>query len=153
VCDLGNAYKIPGVLLGNQSVLFYILLNPEAPVNSGPYANLTIKKLNKTQAHIDRSLQPMHRADMDCSDALQIKDEVANAARLLRHACSLATARLQTADGKVGSIPEHTRKKLTADLEHIIGEHKRLWLLRNRRGGLEDSAARMERILKIYASK
>jgi len=152
VYDLGNAYKEPGVLLGNQSVLFYILHNPEASINSGPYANLTIDNLNKTRAYINRVIQPLYRAEMDRPDAQQIIDEVANAATLLRHACSLAIARLQTPDGKISSIPENTRKQLATDLEHIISQHERLWLLRNREGGLKDSAARMERMLKLYRS-
>jgi hypothetical protein len=150
VYNLGNAYKEPGALLGNQSVLFYILHNPQVAVHSYPYANLTVDKLDKTRAYINRVIQPLHRAQMDRPDAQQIVDEVVNAAALLRHACSLATARLQTADGKIGSIPEKMRKQLAADLEHIINEHKRLWLSRNREGGLKDSAARMERILKLY---
>jgi hexosaminidase len=152
VYDLGNAYKEPGVLLGNQSVLFYILHNPDISINSGPYAHLTIDNLNKTRAYIDRVIQPLHRAEMDRPDAQQTIDEVANAAMLLCHACSLAIARLQTADGSISSIPENTRKQLAADLERMIDEHKRLWLLRNREGGLTDSVARMERILKLYRS-
>jgi len=150
VYDLGNAYKQPGVLLGNQSILFYILHNPESPIHTGPYANLTVDNLKKTRNYIDRAISPLSQARMDRPDAQQIADEVSNAAKLLRHACSLAIVRLQTTDGKISSIPQNVRKELAGDLAEIINEHKRLWLLRNRQGGLADSAARMERILKLY---
>ena len=150
VYDLGNAYKEPGVLLGNQSILFYILQNPEASVSAGPYAGLTIDSLKKTRDYIDNGLSPLSQARMDRPDAQQIADEVSNAAALLRHACCLAIARLQTTDGKVSSIPDNIRKELGGDLRKIITEHKRLWLLRNREGGLADSAARMEKILELY---
>ena len=71
-------------------------------------------------------------------------------AGLCQVACCLGIARLRTGDGKIGSIPEKVRKELAVDLEKIISEHKRLWLLRNRKGGLTDSAARMEKLLKLY---
>jgi len=150
VYELGNAYKEPGVLLGNQSVLFYILQNPEASVSAGPYAGLTIDSLKKTRDYIDRVMLPLSKARMERPDAQQIADEISNAAVMLRHSCCLAIARLQTTDGKISSIPENTRKELAADLKNIITDHRRLWLLRNREGGLVDSAARMERLLEMY---
>jgi len=150
IYDLGNAYKEPGMLLGNQSILFYILQNPEDSVSAGPYAGLTVDCLKKTRDYIDRVMSPLPQARMEHPDAQQVADEVSNAAALLRHACCLAIARLQTTDGKIDSIPENTRKELAADLRKIITEHKRLWLLRNREGGLVDSAARMEKILGLY---
>jgi hypothetical protein len=150
VYELGNAYKEPDVLLGNQSVLFYILQNPEDSVSAGPNGGLTIDSLKKTQDYIDRVMLPLSKARMERPDAQQIADEISNAAALLRHSCCLAIARLQTTDGKISSIPENTRKELAADLKNIITEHKRLWLLRNREGGLVDSAARMERLLEMY---
>lgn len=150
VCDLGNAYKEPGVLLGNQSILFYLLQNPDCPIHSGPYASLTVERLKKTRDYIEDVMKPLPNARMDRQDAGQVADEVSNAARLLRHASSLAVARLQTPDGKIASIPPDVRKELAVDLAKIISEHKRLWLLRNREGGLVDSAARMERLLELY---
>jgi len=150
VYELGNAYKEPGVLLGNQSVLFYILQNPEDSVSAGPYTGLTIDSLKKTRDYIDRVMSPLSKACPERPDARQIADEISNAAAMLRHACSLAIARLQTTDGKISSIPENIRKELAADLKNIITEHRRLWLLRNREGGLVDSAARMERLLETY---
>ena len=150
VCDLGNAYKEPGVLLGNQSILFYILQNPDCPIRTGPYANLTVERLKKTRDYIADVIQPLADARLDRQDAGQVADEVSNAARLLRHACSLAIARLQAPDGKIANILPDVRKELAVDLAKIIGEHKRLWLVRNREGGLTDSAARMERLLDLY---
>ena len=152
VCDLGNAYKEPGVLLGNQSILFYILQNPDCPIHSGPYANLIVERLKRTRDYIEDVVQPLASARMDRPDAGQVADEVSNAAGLLRHACSLAIARLQAPDGKIAGIPPDVRKELAVDLAKIISEHKRLWLLRNREGGLVDSAARMERLLELYQS-
>jgi len=131
-------------------VLFYVLQNPDCPIHSGPYANLTVERLKKTRDYIEDVIQPLANARMDRQDAGQVADEVSNAARLLRHACSLAIARLQTPDGRIANILPDVRKELAVDLARIISEYKRLWLLRNREGGLADSAARMERLLELY---
>jgi len=40
--------------------------------------------------------------------------------------------------------------ELADELEGIIAEFKLLWLIRNRPGGLADSVARFEKILKFY---
>ena len=151
--DLGNAYEKPGVLLGNQSVLFYILLNPECAVDRGPYARLSIESLEGTRRYIDEVMRPLSKSRMGRRDGRQITDEMSSAAALLRHACSLAIARLRAADGKIANIGGGVRAELAADLRKIISEHKRLWLLRNREGGLSDSAARMERLLRLYEAK
>jgi hypothetical protein len=42
------------------------------------------------------------------------------------------------------------RQRLAADLTLIISEHRRLWLERNRVGGLEDSERRLTQRLKDY---
>jgi hexosaminidase len=150
VCDLGSAYSRPRVLLGNQSVLFYILQNPESRIDAWPYDKLTAERLADTREYIDKVMLPLSLARMDRPDARQISDELANAARLLRHACSLAMARLRATDGRMANIAPAERADLAADLSRIIDEHKRLWLLRNRPGGLSDSVARMESLLKMY---
>ena len=41
VCDLGDAYKVPGVEIRNASVLFHILTKPEENFNKGPCGKLT----------------------------------------------------------------------------------------------------------------
>jgi hexosaminidase len=145
IYDLGNAYKQPNVLIHNHSVLFDILFEPE-----NFQEDLTIESLERTRSFIDEVISALPQARMNRPDARQISDEVSNAAALLRHACSLGIARLKTGDGKISSIPKKVREELAVDLEKIISEHKRLWLLRNRKGGLADSTSRMEKLLKLY---
>ena len=150
VYDLGNTYKQTGVPMANRTILFYLLQSPDSSFSEGPCANLKIDNLRKTQDYIDRVMLPLRKARMERPDARQIADEISNAAAMLRHSCSLAIARLQIKDAKISSIPKDTRKKLAAELKKIIAEHKRLWLLRNREGGLADSAGRLEKIVELY---
>lgn len=148
--DLGNAYQKPGVLTGNASILNLVLLQPEASYSEGRFAGLTVEKLEQTLAYIDGVMAPLGRAEMHLPDADLLRREFATTADLLRHACKLATARLQAGGAEIASLPANTRKALADDLEPILTEYRSLWLARNRPGGLADSAGRLERLLALY---
>jgi hypothetical protein len=53
-------------------------------------------------------------------------------------------------DGTIASIPAADREQLAEDLRPVITEHSRLWLARNRPGGLADSLAWLEHLLSCY---
>ncbi|HSV12755.1 MAG TPA: family 20 glycosylhydrolase [Tepidisphaeraceae bacterium] len=118
-CDLGNVYRVCPKNNVNGSALFRVLVPP--PNDANPKRHLTAADLEAVSAAIDRAIAPL-------SDAGLIPDEFRNAAAMLRHAIALAGG----ASGGVKAAPGA-----------IIGEHRRLWLLRNRPGGLADSAARL----------
>lgn len=150
VCDLGDACKVPGVEVRNASMLFRILTRPKADFNKGEFAKLTGLKLRETLAYIDEVMAPLDKASLETSDAQLIKEELRCAANLLRHACRLGIARIEAPDKKKGEIPAARRAELAADLAQILAEYERLWLLRNRPGGLPDSAAHFQPLLDFY---
>jgi len=87
---------------------------------------------------------------MDRPDADLIADEFSWAADMLSLACRLGIARLQAGPGTpIGAIPAKRRADLADKLRSLIGRHRRLWLRRNRPGGLDDSAARLELTLSL----
>ena len=61
---------------------------------------------------------------------------------MLRHACRHGAWEL---DGRRGDAGELARA-----VRGIIEEHRRLWLARNRPGGLPDSVRRLEECLNLY---
>ena len=148
--DLGNAYREAGVLVPNASLLALILLHPDQPVTESDWPGLTVEGLERTLECVDRVMAPLAQARMARPDAELIADEFRNAAALLRHACRLGIARLRTESGKIVSIPVETRRILANDLEDIAADYRRLWLIRNRPGGLADSVGQMERLLGMY---
>ena len=72
-----------------------------------------------------------------------------NAVALVRLACRDAQARL-AGKGTLASVPQSTRDALAADLDDIVNEHRRLWLQRNRPGGLGDSVAWLDNLRLAY---
>lgn len=148
--DLGNAYLEPGPTPHNSSVLALILQRPQAPLAEGRQAGLTVEGLQRAEAYIERVIAALPQARMARADAAQISDEFAHAAALLRHACRLGIARLQAGSDAIGAIPAATRAALAEELEGLIADYRRLWLARNRPGGLDDSAGRLEKLLALY---
>jgi len=164
--DLGNAYREAGVLVPNASLLALLLLRPDQPVTESDWPGLTVEGLERTLEYVDGVMSPLsqacpepcpersrrdsRRARMARPDAALIADEFRNAAALLRHACRLGIARLHTESGEIASFSTETRRVLASELEEIITEFRRLWLARNRPGGLADSVVRMERLLTMY---
>ena len=75
-----------------------------------------------------------------------IKEEFKNAARLLEHACKRALLMLEGYETEK-NFPEDALKILVKDAQEIIKTHKKLWLKRNRPGGLEESIELLERFI------
>ncbi len=148
--DLGNAYLYAGPRLQNSSVLFQMLVFADQDLSHLQVEGLSFESLERTLAYIDGVMAPLPRACMARPDAEDIRKEFGWVADMLRLACRLGMARLQ--DGPVipiGALPMQARTVLAAKLRALIGRHRELWQGRNRPGGLDDSTARLGRILLL----
>lgn len=150
VYDLGNAYKVPGIKVRNASILFLILKKPEANFNEGHFAKLSQEKLEQTAAYIAQVMVSLEQSSMNVSDSNLIKEELTCAAKILKHSCHLGIARMNAPNKEIAEIPKARRAELAKELESLVIEFKRLWLIRNRQGGLTDSTAKFEKLLKYY---
>jgi hypothetical protein len=133
--DLGNVYQVPGMRRPNSSALFWTLQRSFAALREqeGPMPDYAA-----ALEAIDRAMEPLAGARMQRPDAPLIVAEYEHTARLMRHACRRG---LLLVNGSGAGI---TPQALDDDLRDIIREYRRLWLARNRPGGLNDSVARLE---------
>lgn len=131
--DLGNVYQSPGKLIPNASILFRILVPTSA--RTDPMLGLQPENLQAAEHAVHSALSRLTRSRMNTPNADLIKDELKNAAAMLTYACHIGQSRL-------GS-PILSDRALADEFRHIIKEHRRLWLIRNRPGGLTDSASRL----------
>jgi hypothetical protein len=143
--DLGNVYQAASAPLRNSSALFWIMQRPlgELPTR---YESVTPARLKATLKAIDRAMKGLSKAKMQRPDAKLITAEFENTAHLLRHACKRGLLALEKSEAQAARL----RAELRDDLKPIVREYKRLWLARNRPGGLADSAARFEQALQDY---
>ncbi len=131
VRDLGNAYRRAGGKLHNASHLFTILRQPSgAPLPE----SVSQQSLSDARAFIEAAAEPLDRARMDRPDAALVRDELANTVRLLLAACDRGLGRATDAGA-------------AREARMILAEYRRLWLARNRVGGLRESAGALERAL------
>ena len=145
--DLGNVYKIPGFPVPNGSNLFWVLQNTlTEPLLYARFKELTPASFDAASEAVDRAMSQLHAARMARPDAVLIVQEFELTAALLRHACR----RGQLALAPDASTAPELRRDLDQDLRSIIAEYTRLWLARNRPGGLGDSVARLERARLDY---
>ncbi len=148
--DLGNSYLHAGPRLQNGSALFQLLVYADHDLSHLQVEGLSFESLERTLAYIDGVMAPLTKVRMARPDAEDIRKEFGWVADMLRLACRLGMARLQ--DGPVipiGALPVQARTVLAAELRALIGRHRELWQGRNRPGGLDDSTARLGRILLL----
>jgi hypothetical protein len=110
---------------------------------------LTIEDLVAVDDRLHDSVERLERARSRRPDAALVVDELTAGAALVSLMCRDARARLE-ADGWLGSVPEQRRHRLADELEPLIAAHRRLWLARNRPGGLDDSVAWLEHLRQCY---
>lgn len=142
--DLGNAYQKIGRLVHNSSVLFHLI---RADAKHTLPEGVTEQTLRHTEQFIRSVIEPLGKARMAREDAALITDEFTNAAQMLLHACRRGLA---VCSGTISTNAE--RRALAEEMRFILGEHRRLWIARNREGGLQDSTRVLEQRLQEYES-
>jgi hexosaminidase len=121
--DLGNVYQACGKPNVNGSTFFRVLVPP--PNDPHPEKGLTEQGLNAAESAISAGLSQLG------TGSSLIHDEFRNAAAMMQFGIETARRRL--------GLPSHDSPRIS----DIITEHRRLWLARNRPGGLEDSLSRL----------
>jgi hexosaminidase len=138
--DLGNVYQVCKTPLPNGSRLFWALLGGAERKNL--YENVTADEYTRGEQAIAPILARLATARMARPDAALIADEFTFAGELLAHACRRGRFLLDRRPQNAGD--------LKTDMRRLTAEHRRLWLARNRPGGLSDSAARLDKMLVDY---
>jgi hypothetical protein len=94
----------------------------------------------RTIREIETALRQVSQARIKRQDAGLIRDEFINQAAMVRHACRRVRFVLAWGAGKLtAAARRRALKALLAEARDIMKEHRRLWLARNRVGGLSAS--------------
>lgn len=146
---LGDAYLKADIPAGNANA-FHLMLRRFKWTMQGQYQtrHLNENGLLAAEKEIDRGLEILEKAAPSSYDAEIIIRELKQAAELARIGIKLGIARLNAKDKSTANIPAKKRKELADELEKLIESHKEIWIVRNREGGLKDSAGKLEDLME-----
>jgi hypothetical protein len=114
---------------------------------------LTSETLEQTQDYIEQLISSLPRAQSQRSDAALLLEEFRWVAQMLGLACRLGKARLADGIQPLSAMAQPEGQLIGRELKTLIEVHERLWLRRNRPGGLKDSSARLKRLLPYLMSQ
>lgn len=143
--DAGAIHELSGVSLKNRTVLFSCM---EGRLGSEESAHgLTPRSIQAMLRRIAELEEAASRARWTGDEGLLARDELRMTLAVLRHACRRAAVAVTPPEAVAG---RRLIRALADDMRQIITRHGRLWLKRNRPGGLASSAAYYRRNLREY---
>jgi len=149
VRDLGGVYRMVKSQFPNISTVVMHLYFPQFPVGAGLTGGCTVEELEGVASALERSEARLGGARPSRPDGASLVEELRWAVALVGLLVRDAIARLR-GDGHLRAIPAAERTSLAEELDGLIAEHRRLWLARNRPGGLEDSVAWLAHLRDCY---
>jgi hypothetical protein len=149
--NLAKAAEYSEIFLHNSSIFDPILRRAADRFSDlKPLEKLRPENLQRIDESLEAELNLLAEARLTCDDADQVVAETRLAAEFCRHACKQAQYKLGTPGGYLKEVPIERRRELRRELRGLIKRFEKLWLIRNRSGGLADSVGRLEKILEAY---
>ncbi len=149
VVEIGDVHLRLEPQMWNVSTLVLPLYFPQIDVGRGPLKGAAADQYEAVDGDLDGYEERLAGIRSTRPDADLIVAELRNAIALVRVLTADARARLGVG-GALANVGVSERAELAEALRPVIVEHERLWLLRNRPGGLPDSRAWLERLLNHY---
>ncbi|MBD3320664.1 MAG: family 20 glycosylhydrolase [Chitinivibrionales bacterium] len=136
IFDLGKVLELVPVRLKNRTVFNTLLFSRPGELGKN-CKGITKRDLKKSIRQFDKMEKSIAQIRPQSPDRVLIRQELTNAVRMARFGARRGLAHLEgTAD----------LKALRRECEKIITQHKKLWLKRNRPGGLDESAGMLEKV-------
>lgn len=135
--EAGRVHEASGISIKNRTVLFTMMDTPLAEI--AKIKGLTAKRIaamRREVATLKKKIRAVEPATHELAATLSMLD----------HACRRGELAFQ----KSGASRRTLARDLTKDLKKIITTHRRLWLARNRPGGLSSSVGYFEKAIQAY---
>lgn len=145
-CEAGRIHEGSGISLNNRTVLFSIInatLHEVADIKG-----LTPARVRRMRRRTDELAKQRRKARFGGEDDALVRQEFNITLNVLGHACRRALAAMESR-----RTPRSKWRALAADIRRIMQAHRRLWLARNRPGGLADSLDHYQKLLDEYESR
>jgi hypothetical protein len=150
---LGRVPDTLGPSLHNGTILAAMLLDPRYPYYRERYREFRDIDFAACGRTIEAALEAAAGSDPASADGETLREEIVFTARLMKHACNVAEARLSTKDGtvrEIAALRSSRKEALATELAPLIDDFRVLWTRRSRPGGLAGSVSRFEELLSLY---
>ncbi len=149
VTELGRVHLRLTPQLWNVASMVLHLYFPQLDIGRGPLAGATAEEYDAIDRDLDGLSARLGGTRSLRSDAELVTAELRNSIALVHVLTADARARLAVG-GALANVPAPARTELAEQMRPVIGEHVRLWNLRNRPGGLLESCAWLEHLVECY---
>jgi hypothetical protein len=133
--EIGNIYRLFETRIHNATAYALGTLRPVEQLN----INTNAGEVKRALKEMDRQSRTVARLNMQHEDAALIRREFLFALDLMRY----GTQRIAISLAKEKDRPSLMRA-LRPALRRVTAEHRKVWLARNRPGGLEDSVKKLK---------
>jgi len=141
LCDIGNEYKAWGLILPNTSLISALLQEAKEKLQCFDFQKPSL--IEQTLTRLNNQLNDLNKINLNRSDAFIIKAETELTIQFMKHACKRAL--------KIYfNHKEPAQNQLLYEIQGLIAEYQRIWLKRNRLGGLADSLRYFNNLLNDY---
>jgi hexosaminidase len=148
---LGDAHRAITPQPSNASALVLHLYFPQLILGTGRTEGIAARELDLVENILADACAQIGRAQLERADRAAVTDELHWSVELV--ALLVADAKLRLAgDGSLASVSERARAALATELSDLITRYRKLWLFRNRPGGLEDSLSWLDNLRRSYQS-
>jgi len=151
VLELGCVYKAyDGDIQKYVNVFYDILRVPDGSLSTKKLEHVNAENTAAVLKRLEQLFDQLVTCPAYTDEQQLIIEELELAARLARHSALMAQERLALPDHKMSLAPAAVKAKMQADWNELRPHFTRLWLLRNRPGGLEKSRQGFEVIQDSY---
>ncbi|HEX5479249.1 MAG TPA: glycoside hydrolase family 20 zincin-like fold domain-containing protein [Dehalococcoidia bacterium] len=137
--DMGNAYQVNGAKSRNGTLLQQLYLLPIE--NDWPMRRVSPGGFEATQARLAEWSAALDPARICRTDAGLVVEEMRNGAALAAAGAMIGAAKYARENGAPAAKVRAGFRAAAKRIDTLIPEYERLWLARNRPGGLPDSVA------------
>ncbi len=143
---MANLYKAYSNNMHNMSIFSAVMLGPSYSGYQEEYRKFDDKDFSSAYPVLDEVDHFLEEMKITGPDSSVLAEELLFTSKLLRFGVDLAVEIFNTSDRLIAEIPLSEREKLSFSINSILSEFKRLWLKRNRDGGLADSLKYFEKL-------
>jgi hypothetical protein len=141
VFEMGNAYQINGAKSRNGTLLHQMYFLPLE--NDWPMHRVRAGGFEDTQEQLKALAGRLDPSHMRRDDAALVVAELRSGAELASAGAAIGAAKYARSNGGSATKVRAGYRRAAKRIEAAIPEYERVWLARNRLGGLRDSTARL----------